>query len=148
MTHHSHSESKMPAQGGDKDAAETNSPKHRKTRVRLASSLPEPQWPDRLVTHLGSHQLCSLDSSTALSLLPLAQTSAPSHHPQLQFQALFRAVHSTQMVWQQQLPKMLLSSYCCSYSHNTEQAPTSAMPITPAVCPYPDNKAASMPPLS
>lgn len=114
ITHCSGSESKMPAQGGDKDTAGTTAPKHKKASVRQASSLPEPQRPDRLVTHLGSYQLCSLDSSTALSLVPSAQTSVPSCHPQLQLPALFRAVHSTQMASQWQLPKTLLSSY----SHN------------------------------
>lgn len=116
MTHFSDSGSKMPAQGGDKDAAGTSAPKHKKASVRQASSLPEPQYLTvTTLTHLGSHQLCSLHSSTALSLLPLAQTSVPSCPPQLQLQALFRAVHSTQMSCQWQLPKTLLS---CSYSHN------------------------------
>lgn len=116
MTHSS--ESKMPAQGGDKDAAGTSAPKHKKASVRKASSLPEPRRSGRLITHLSS-QLCSLHCSTALSLLPMAQTSVPSCHPQLHLQALFRAVHSTHMACQWQLPKTLLSSYYCSYSHNT-----------------------------
>lgn len=38
MTHSSDSESKMPAQGEDKDAAGTSAPKHRKARGRQVSS--------------------------------------------------------------------------------------------------------------
>lgn len=77
----------MPAQGGEQEAAGT-----RKARVRQARSLAEPRRPARSVTPLGSHGLCCLDSSTALSLLPLVQTSAPSLQPQLQLQAsLIRA---------------------------------------------------------
>lgn len=140
ITHHSDSEFKVPAQGGDKEAAGTSVPKHRKAQVKQASSLPEPCRPDRSVTLLGSHWLCGLDSSTALPLLPLAQTSAPSLDPQLQLQASFRAVHSTQMVWQWQLPKMLWPSYCYPYTHNPEQIPTDDDAYTP-VRPCPDYKA-------
>jgi len=140
MTHHSDKELKVPTQGGDKEAAETSVPKHWTVQVRHVSSLPEPCRPDRLVMLLGPHRLCCLDSSTALSLLPSAQTFALLLQPQLQLQAFFRAVHSTQTVWQWRQPKMLLSSYCYPYTCNPEQVPTDDDAHTP-VCGCPDYKA-------
>lgn len=130
----------MPAQGQDKEAGGTSVPKHRKAQVRQASSLSEPRRPVRLVTLLSSRRLCCLDSTTALSLLPLAQTSAPSLHPQLQLQAPFRAVHGTQMIWQWQLSKTLLSSHCYPYTHSPEQVPPDDNSHTP-VCLCSDYKA-------
>lgn len=134
------SEFKVPAQGQDKEAGGTSVPKHRKAQVRQASSLSEPRRPVRLVTLLSSRRLCCLDSTTALSLLPLAQTSAPSLHPQLQLQAPFRAVHGTQMIWQWQLSKTLLSSHCYPYTRSPEQVPPDDNSHIP-VCLCPDYKA-------
>lgn len=111
----------MPAQGGDRDAAGTSGPKPKKASVRQGRFLPEPQWPDRLMTHLGSHQLCSWTAALLCLFcpwlkhlyLPVTPAAAPSIVQEL----------CTAPGWWQ-LPKTLLSSHCCSYSHKAEQSPT------------------------
>lgn len=71
------------------------------------------------------------------SLLPSAQTPAPSLHPQQQLRTPFGITHSAWTLRRWHLPKTLFSSYCYHYSHNWEQVPT-ADNVHIHVCGCPD----------